>query len=129
MKKFALVILLLSGSAAYATDSILVSFSAWGDLTTADPQHAATDRGWIYIGWTNGFFQSYPSGELSRYTELHGCLSKMGLVQALAMIDKYYKDHPEKWDHALGEQMLEALTVAGGPCEGKNPLKREVVTK
>jgi len=38
------------------------------------------------------------------------------------VIDKRYKDHPEKWSHPITQQLLEALTVKGGPCEGENPL-------
>jgi hypothetical protein len=29
-------------------------------------------------------------------TKLHDCLERMGVEQAVAMIDTYYKDHPEK---------------------------------
>jgi hypothetical protein len=100
MKKFALVMVLLSGSAAYAGDPILIDLGGWGAITTEDSQHAAGDKAWLYLGWTNGFFQSYPPGEFSRYKELHSCLSKMSIEQAVAMIDKYYKDHPEKWGRA-----------------------------
>jgi hypothetical protein len=41
--------------------------------------------------------------------------------QAVAMIDKYYDDHPERWSNDLGDGIVQALTVAGGPCSGKAP--------
>jgi hypothetical protein len=43
-------------------------------------------------------------------------------TQAIAMIGKRYQDHPELWAHPLGEQILDALTVERGPCQGKSPL-------
>jgi len=124
--KFALVMLLLSGSAAYAAEPepVLHRFGAWGSITEKDPNYASLLKPWIYFGWTNGFLQGRQPSEAAHYMELHDCLERMGVEQAVAMIDKYYKDHPEKWDRALGVQMLEALTVAAGPCEGKNPFKR-----
>jgi hypothetical protein len=41
------------------------------------------------------------------------------------MIDKRFKDHPEKWSNPLTQQFLEALTVPGSACEGKNPFVSE----
>ena len=41
--------------------------------------------------------------------------------QAIAMIDKQYKDHPERWSRFLGDEIIAALTVSGGPCEGAGP--------
>lgn len=87
-------------------------FQAWGIGT-------GVDRVNLYFGWTNGFFQA--RGQ--RGLELMDCLErKMTTTQAIAMIDKRYKDHPELWSHFLGEQILEALTAEGSPCEDKNPL-------
>jgi hypothetical protein len=39
------------------------------------------------------------------------------------MIDKYYEENPEKWNIPIGDAILEALTVKGGPCEGMLPPK------
>jgi hypothetical protein len=72
----------------------------------------------FYQGWTNGFFAA--RGQIG--LELATCLDKVDSDQAIAMIDKRYKDHPEKWSHPITQQLLEALTVKGGPCEGENPL-------
>ncbi len=43
----------------------------------------------------------------------------MEYPQAVAIIDKYYKDHPELWEQPLPEMLLKALTAPGSPCEGK----------
>ena len=67
------------------------------------------------LGWSNGFLQSRGPGA----NELMNCLNGMDAEQAVAMIDKYYKEHPERWSRPFGEEIPEALTVAGGPCQGK----------
>jgi hypothetical protein len=71
----------------------------------------------LYNGWTNGFF----AARGSRGLELADCLETVTSEQAIAMIDKRHKDHPEKWSHPITQQVLEVLTVEGGPCAGKIP--------
>lgn len=44
------------------------------------------------------------------------------LDQAVAMVDKYFKQNPEKWNIPIGDAVFEALTVKEGPC-GKEALK------
>jgi hypothetical protein len=44
------------------------------------------------LGWSNGFLQSRGPGA----NELMNCLNGMDAEQAVAMIDKYYKEHPER---------------------------------
>jgi len=39
-----------------------------------------------------------------------------GADQAIAMIDKYYQDHPERWTIPLGQALVEALMIENGPC-------------
>jgi hypothetical protein len=56
---------------------------------------------------------------------LRTCLEGIPVDQAVAMIDKYYKDHPEKWSQVLTVEILEAVTISGGPCEGKNFLSSD----
>lgn len=43
--------------------------------------------------------------------------------QAIAMIDKYYHQNPEKWSIGIGDAIIEALSVKGSPCETKNDTK------
>jgi hypothetical protein len=47
----------------------------------------------------------------------------LSLDQAIAMIDKYYKDNPEKWNIPIGDAIIEAWTVKGGPCAEMAPQK------
>lgn len=72
----------------------------------------------MYWGWTNGFLPA--RGPVA--IQLADCLYSLSSDQAVAMIDKQYHDHPETWSRPFTEQVLQALTIKGGPCEGKNPL-------
>ena len=92
-------------------DPVVHKFQLWG---TMNPLEKLI----FYQGWTNGFLVA--RGESG--VELASCLDEITGEQAIAMIDKRYKDHPERWSHPITQQMLEALTAEGGPCEGKNPL-------
>jgi hypothetical protein len=40
---------------------------------------------------------------------------------AVAVIDNYYKDHPELLQQPLAEMLTKALTAPGTACEGKSP--------
>jgi hypothetical protein len=105
------IVLLLCHSANAA--AVLHKFQVW------DLAKTKTEKLLFYLGWTNGFLQARgPEG-----AAFANCLESMESDQAVAMIDKYYADHPERWSRPLGEQLAEALTVEGGPCAGKNPLK------
>ncbi|HEV2577121.1 MAG TPA: hypothetical protein VGU25_07915 [Acidobacteriaceae bacterium] len=54
--------------------------------------------------------------------KLADCITKnIPMKQAIAMIDKYYKDHPQRWSTLLAFGILEALTVKDGPCPELNP--------
>jgi hypothetical protein len=91
---------------------IIHKFEFWGKGTELNKMD-------IYVGWSNGFLMARgPRG-----LELADCLTGMSIDQAIAMIDKRYKDHPELWSHPLGEQILGAVTADGGPCDGKDPLR------
>jgi hypothetical protein len=105
----ALAILLACGISH--ADPVAHKFELWGRVTESDKIN-------LYFGWTNGFLQARGPRAVGLLT----CLESMTTTQAIAMIDKHYKDHPELWSHPLGEQILDALTVEGGPCQGKNPL-------
>jgi len=106
-----LVLMILLSRGLLCADSVVHKFELWGKGTDVDRLN-------LYWGWTNGFLQA--SGP--RGVELAVCLDGMTTTQALAMIDKRFKEHPELWSHPLGEQILNALTAEGGPCQGKNPL-------
>lgn len=91
-------------------DPIAHRFELWGPITP-------NQRSAIYTGWTNGFIIA--RGDRAR--DFVACLEKLSNDQAVAMIDKHYRDHPERWANNLGTEILLAVTVAGGPCEDKSP--------
>jgi hypothetical protein len=107
------MLVLLLVSVIVNADPVVHKFQIWGVATTK------VEKGLLYWGWSNGFLQSRGPGAI----ELMTCLEGMSGEQTIAMIDKYYTGHPEKCSQAFGEEMLEAVTVQGGPCEGKNVWK------
>jgi hypothetical protein len=92
-------------------DSVVHKFELWG--RGSDAQKLT-----LYFGWTNG----YVMGAGMRATEFSKCLEQMTSRQAVAMIEKYDKDHPEEWSNPLAIGFVNALTVPNSPCEGKSPL-------
>jgi hypothetical protein len=108
-----IVLACLSSAAQKQNESILHPFKAWGllqnDLEKLD----------LYMGFTNGFF----SGPRSpKFIALADCIEQhMTSEQATAMIDKYYKDNPQRWGKPLGQEIIAALIVKDGPCPGKDP--------
>lgn len=105
----AFAMLLIHGTSH--ADPVVHKFSIWGKLQEVDKIP-------LYIGWGDGFFLE----RTPRFLETANCLQTIDVAQAIAMIDKFYKAHPELWGHPLGEEILNSVTVAGGPCEGRNPL-------
>lgn len=57
--------------------------------------------------------------------EQAACLltGKLESAQGIVMIDKYYRENPEKWNTPIGLAMLDAVTISGGPC-GKAESRR-----
>ena len=92
-------------------DSVIHKFEMWGSDTTP------TLKLFLYWGWSNGFFQ----GRGKPGAKLLACVEALSYNQAIAMIDKRYKEHPEFWSRPIGEQILNTLTDAGAPCAGMNP--------
>lgn len=104
----------LTNQAQESSDNtIFQQFSLWG----SSPE---TDRLYLYAGFTNGYFAA-PAKETAK-KRLSDCIIKnIPTKQAIAMIDKYYKDNPQRWSTLLAFGILEALTVKDGPCPGLNP--------
>jgi hypothetical protein len=103
------VLLLVPVQRSYAAH-VLLPFAIWGKSNELDKLN-------MWIGWSNGFFQ----GRGQKGLELSNCIEdRITDEQAIAMIDKRYKDHPEFWSRPLGGEILNALTIKGGPCEGKS---------
>src|SRR5579863_7754210 len=114
MKAASVVALAFRVSTLVFADPVIHRFEAWqGKLPS--------EKTVLYAGWTNGFLVG--RGEIG--VSLEKCLSVLTYQQAVAMIDKYFEAHPERWSATLTEGMMEALTVPGSTCEGKNPLPKQ----
>jgi hypothetical protein len=108
---------ILATSVLADADSAVHTFRVWG--TKSETQKLAyNEKLEMYIGWSNGYFSGYGRQAFP----LRSCIEdNIPYSQAIAMIDKYYDDHPEKWSNDLSDEIVKALTVAGGPCSGKAP--------
>lgn len=107
------VVLFLLSPCMVTADPTIHHFEVW---RSNSPEEKIA----FYAGWTNGFLIGRGDIGLS----LEKCLSTLTYVQAVAMIDKYFNDHPERWNATITEGIMEALTVTGSACEGKNPLPK-----
>jgi hypothetical protein len=67
------------------------------------------------FGFLNGLFTGQRS---ATSTSLGACIRTIRYDQAIAMVDKYCRDNPEKWSAPAGDGIISAITVKGGPCEG-----------
>jgi len=92
-------------------DSGIHKFLIWDRFSKAE-------KPVFLVGFTNGLFEGLKEG-LAEFTPRLKCVEAMDLDQKIGMIDKYYNDHPEKWSEPIGFEIVEAITVKGGPCEGK----------
>jgi hypothetical protein len=114
---FMIALVILTTPMLAATDPVTNTFRVWGSAT-ATRKSTYGEKLDMYVGWSNGYFSArgapaYP---------LRFCIgNNIPYDQAVAMIDKYQDDHPEKWGNGLSDEIVEALTVAGGPCSGKAP--------
>jgi len=77
------------------------------------------------VGFTNGLLEGVGIKQCTAAKASQALLECIvtnegpSIDQAIAMVDKYYKENPEKWNVPIGEAMVEALTVKGGPCAGR----------
>jgi hypothetical protein len=99
-------------------DPVLQTFGVW------PANHTYEEKASLYHGWTNGYLaglrQYGNEKQLKSAMKFGECLEKLSYRQAVDMIDKYYKEHPETWAQPLPDMLLKALTVSG-PCQGKEP--------
>lgn len=118
-RKMGITALLLCSGLLEAAEGIVepfYPFSFWGKLSKE-----TTPRMFkvvFFIGYANGFAAAGGSVS-SAYGVCVFSSSKIPGLQMIDMIDKYYKDHPEKWSIRIDEAIMNALTVKGSPCEGK----------
>jgi hypothetical protein len=116
--KLRIVVLILIAASAVNADAVIHKFGIWGDR----PGWTKVGKLHLYLGWTNGFFYGPAAeklGGVAKTMDLATCLTEMGSDQAIAMIDKYYQQHPERWSEPMSLEFLRALTMNGGPCQGK----------
>jgi hypothetical protein len=90
----------------------LHTFKYWGLFETQTQKRIFLNR------FTNGLFKAPRS---DAFFTLRECVEQTDMEQIIAMIDKYYKDNPEKWNLAVGAGIISAITVTGGPCSGMSP--------
>jgi len=99
-------------------DPVLQNFGVWAANQTYQ------EKASLYHGWTNGFLSAAKryanQKQQQRIIDFAGCLERMEYSQAVALIDKYYNDHPELRQQPLPEMLLKALTAPGSVCEGKS---------
>lgn len=107
-----LVVVALFASVIAHADPVIHGFKLWGLMETDELKWAA------YVAWTNGFLP----GKGAPGVKFIKCLEGVDSKQAIAMVDKFFKNNPEKWSTPFNLGMVEALTVKGGPCEGLDPL-------
>jgi len=117
MRATMIALAILSTSMWAETTPAVQTFRVWG--YKSDTQKLTYEAKLaMYIGWSNGYF----SGRGAQAFPLRSCIEgNIPYDQAIAMIDKYRDDHPEKWSNDLSDEIVQALTVAGGPCSGKAP--------
>ena len=94
-------------------ESLLHTVKLWGLMETP------VEKLDMYMGFTNGFFAGPRS---PKFLSLLNCIEKnIPSAQAIPMIDKYYKENPQRWGMPLGQEVVAALIVKDGPCPGKDP--------
>lgn len=114
---FTIAVVVLAASLPSGADTAVHTFMVWG-MSSEAQKRSYDEKLAMYIGWSNGYF----SGRGAQAFPLRACVEdNVPYGQAIAMIDKYYDNHPEKWSSDLSDEIVQALTVAGGPCSGKVP--------
>lgn len=78
-----------------------------------------TMKFYFFEGLSNGYLlgSSFGRADSPGERKFQDCLMKgLHATQAVAMIDKYYRDHPERWSAWISTEIVAALAVPGGPC-------------
>ena len=123
-----------AGLFAAGADTKVQNFEYWGILDKLGEGSDHNPYKLVFVmGFTNGLITGANSkicADATAARPLLGCLFvderlhiSLSTDQAIAMIDKYYRDHPERWSISIGDAILEALTVSGSPCARMVPTK------
>jgi hypothetical protein len=91
----------------------LRKFQIWGML------NSKVEKSSFLLGFTNGLFEGPRS---AAFLSLAACMEAMQQDEAIAMVDQYYREHPEKWGVPAAYGIISAITAKGGPCEGQSLL-------
>ena len=120
MKRRLMLLFFLTCTLGGRAETLFFKFSLWDELT-------GPEKPTFLVGFTNGLLAgaTHPIREEETMAkQLAVCLTKspepIGLKQAVAMIDKYYRENPEQWNRPLAEGIVRALSVKGGPCPAKD---------
>lgn len=117
MRVLTIVLVIFSTSMFADAAPAVHTFRVWG-MSSETLKRSYDEKLGMYIGWSNGYFSARGAQAFS----LRSCIEdNIPYDQAIAMIDKYYNDHPEKWSSDLSDVIVQVLTVAGAPCSGKAP--------
>ena len=98
----------VTGDSQTVVHPLIQDFGIWETLT---PDSRLT----FYAGWENGLFTTTKD---PRTLALGRCLEKLSFEQIVAMVDKRHAEHPEALHNPISMEIIKAVTVAGGPCEG-----------
>lgn len=91
-----------------------MTFGSWKSIPTAD------EKAFTYMGFINGYFAGDRSTPM--FSKFANCIDQnISATQAVAMIDKYFNDNPQRWSASLSKGIVESLTVKDGPCPNLNP--------
>jgi len=106
---------LAQGSPSLSDTSKIQHFILWKTLD--NPQKLT-----FLSGFTNGLLTGLgvkSCSDKSQEPVVECVLASKELTwdQAAAMVDKYFKDNPEKWNMPIGDAIFQALTVKSGPCQ------------
>jgi hypothetical protein len=117
MRTFTIALAILAIPTFGGAATAVHTFRVWG-MSSETQKRPYDEKLAMYVGWSNGYF----SGRGAQAFPLRACIEdNVPYSQAIAMIDKYYDNHPEKWSSDLSIAIVDALTATGGPCSGKAP--------
>jgi hypothetical protein len=99
MRVLTISLAVLVASALADAASAVHTFRVWG-TESATQKSTSGEKLSMYVVWSNGYF----SGRGAQAFPLRSCIEdNIPYDQAIAMIGRYYDDHPEKWSNDLSD--------------------------
>src|SRR5262245_36539621 len=87
-----LFFIFLSLASSVRGESVIQKFEIWGQLD--EPE-----KGYFLMGYFNGLFEVRLADQFRPLRPFVECVESMSISQRSALIDKYYKNNPEKWSN------------------------------